>query len=521
MPRIGHGAAITVDEIRAAAAAVAERSAGVALAFAAVTPADPSRFDYLFPMLQNDPGALLPQSAATVEHLKRLGRAMRDTASEDENNSGIPAAYTYLGQFIDHDVTLETVSATLPQLLAPDLAPMSIDQVKATLFNTRTATLDLDSVYGVPAPRIGPRMTIGAVSATGSADPPLQRPAGKGDDNDLPRDGRSEDPRFDRSALIGDPRNDENTIIAQLHLAFLLAHNALIDRGWSFQDARRLLRQHYQWMVLHDFLKRVCDPAIVDRVIKEGPRFYKAMEEPFFLPIEFSVAAYRFGHSMIRANYNFNVNFAVPGDIPASLGLLFTFTALTGQLGPGGGQFDTLPENWIIEWERFLPANVNLARRLDTHLVEPLFELTNTLGEPETEGGEDAKRLAVRNLLRGYLLRMPTGQGVATALGLTAMTPAEIETAANSDEQAAILRESGFNARTPLWYYILAEANGAASKGDRLGAVGSTLLAEVFVGLVQRSEDSILRSKHPWEPTLGTKGRFDLPDLLRLAGRLS
>jgi hypothetical protein len=150
-----------------------------------------------------------------------------------------------------------------------------------------------------------------------------------------------------------------------------------------------------------------------------------------------------------------------------------------------------------------------------------LFQLTNSLGKPETEGGDDAKRLAVRNLLRGYLLRMPTGQAVAGKLGLTPLTAAEIETAADDPAQVAILQASGFNTRTPLWYYILAEANGSGSQGQHLGPVGSTLLAEIFVGLVQRSEDSILRSSCPWQPTLGSNGRFELPDLLRLAGRLA
>lgn len=516
MPRLGHGATISAASISAAAARVAERSADLPLAFTAVSPADPTRFDYLFPQLQQDPTALLPESPQTVTHLKDLGRAMRDRAAGNQNNSSIPAVYTYLGQFIDHDVTLEGESASLPSLLDPGLKPLTPQQVKERLFNTRTATLDLDSVYGLPAPRIGPRMKIGRVAPTGNPNPPLKRPGGKTDDNDLPRDIRTNDQRFDRSALIGDPRNDENTIVSQLHLAFLLAHNAIVAQGKSFEEARRLLRQHYQWMVLHDFLKRVCDPAIVDTAIKNGPRFYKAMEEPFFLPLEFSAAAYRFGHTMVRASYNFNENFQVPGNIPATLGLLFTFTALTGQLG----DFETLPENWIIEWNRFVPPSVNVARRLDTHLVEPLFELTNTLGQPEGPPNDlDGRRLAVRNLLRGYLLRMPTGQAVAKALGLTPMTAPEIEAAADDAAQVKVLQDSGFNARTPLWYYILAEAN-EKPKGQHLGEVGSTLLAEIFVGLVQRSDDSILRTAQPWTPTLGSGGNFTLPDLLRLAGRL-
>jgi Animal haem peroxidase len=265
--------------------------------------------------------------------------------------------------------------------------------------------------------------------------------------------------------LVGDPRNDENTIVAQLHLAFLLAHNKLVEQGKSFAAARATLRQHYQWIVLHDFLNRVCDPRIIARTINRGPKFYKALSEPFFLPLEFAVAGYRFGHSMVRRSYDFNVNFntAGPPSVPATLALLFTFTALTGQLGFPGGNFDTLPENWIIEWEQFFPTGRNLARRVDTYLVEPLFELTNTLGQPETEGGDDAKRLAVRNLLRGYLLRMPTGQALAKAFGISPLSASALEAAADSSEQTQILRDSGFNKRTPLWYYILAEANAKAA----------------------------------------------------------
>ena len=105
---------------------------------------------------------------------------------------------------------------------------------------------------------------------------------------------------------------------------------------------------------------------------------------------------------------------------------------------------------------------------------------------------------------------------MAKALGVSAMSAAEIEAGADSPDQVRILRESGFNKRTPLWYYVLAEANGKP-KGKHLGEVGSTLIAEVFVGLVLRSEDSILRTKK-WKPTLGSKkGAFNLPDLLRFA----
>jgi hypothetical protein len=219
---------------------------------------------------------------------------------------------------------------------------------------------------------------------------------------------------------------------------------------------------------------------------------------------------------MIRADYDFNLNFntsGTPGTLPATLGLLFTFTALTGQLGDN----NTLPDNWIIEWENFVEAcaSFNPARSFDTKLVEPLFTLRDFEGQPLP----DEARLAVRNLLRGYLLRIPTGQAVAAELGITPLTPEEIVAAAASEEQAAALTESGFDARTPLWFYILAES--AHFGAERLGPVGSTIIAEVLIGLIRRSEDSIL-ADNSFAPTLGsTPGVFNLPDLLRVAGVLA
>jgi hypothetical protein len=180
---------------------------------------------------------------------------------------------------------------------------------------------------------------------------------------------------------------------------------------------------------------------------------------------------------------------------------------------------DTLPENWIIEWENFVDAGTpfNKARRIDTKLVEPLFHLPNVQGQPE-QG--DGARLAVRNLLRGYLLRIPTGQAVSQALGQTPLTPAEIEAATASDEQVRVLREARFLERTPLWYYVLAEA-AARAGGQHLGPVGSAIVAEVLIGLVRRSQDSILRHKH-WRPSLPSAqpGTFTLSDLLTFAGVL-
>jgi nucleoid-associated protein YgaU len=507
MPRVAHGEVATPEQLHAAERDLAAQAASVELGFAVAAPAALQDFDFLFPELQDDDANLLPKSATTVKRLKELGATMQDPgAGGDPGDANIPAIYTYFGQFVDHDITLEASSFSMQQLLAANLAPLPLDKIRNELKNVRTASLELDSLYGPPAPRDPTnrnKLRIGRVSKA----PGTVRPPGKGDDNDLPREPRSGDIRHDRAALIGDPRNDENLIVAQLHLAFLKAHNQLVAQGRTFEQARRLLRQHYQHIVIHDFLKRVADPQVADRILRHGNRFYDALAEPFFLPLEFTVAAYRFGHTMIRDDYDFNLNFS-----PAPLGLLFTFTALTGDLG----DFDTLPENWIIQWERFIGpgGGRNKARRIDTKLADGLFHLQDLQGQEEQP--VDAARLAVRNLLRGYGLRMPTGQAIARHLGLPVLTASQLEAAAASPQQAQVLRSARFLERTPLWYYLLAEAKHHG--GQRLGPVGSTIVAEVLIGLVRRSEDSILRSPG-WVPSLpaAQPGRFELADLLRFA----
>jgi hypothetical protein len=558
--RLLHGRVIELAPVEVANAFLAADNPEAAAVVAAALRDDLRNFDFLFPNLQNDPANLLPEASPdTRDALVELGRTMLDIFDPAQpGDSDIPAAYTYFGQFIDHDITLEASSSGLGQgagnltdLFARGVAPLSVQTIREVLLNLRTASLDLDNVYGPPAQRDATnsaKMRLGKVTPVSSTAPgctpspsdgqfcrPELAPGQPKDDaNDLPREAKSTVLERDRAAIIGDPRNDENLIVAQLHVAFLRAHNALVDQGKNFNQARRILRQHYQHLVLHDFLPRVADPAIVNTVIQNGPQFYDPPPGQFFLPLEYSVAAYRFGHTMVRNRYNHNVNF--PG---ATLLQLFLFTALSGQLAPipqpapPGGGLDTLPDNWIIQWENFVEAGGGVTptktRRLDTKLAEPgLFRLQDQTGGspdptdptiPDIE--KDKARLAVRNLLRGYLLRMPTGQAVAGALGLTPLTAAEIEAAAGSAEQVAALQAGGFSDRTPLWYYVLAEAEHGG--GQHLGPVGSTIVAEVLVGLAQRSKNSILNAPSWTGPTLpsATAGTFELADLLRFAGELA
>jgi len=434
-------------------------------------------------------------------------------------DSNIPVAYTYFGQFVDHDLTFDNGPGGIADLAAGDLKPRGL----VGLTNERTASVDLDSVYFPGVPRVGHYLEIGLVTALNGAATPFMRPAGKSDHNDLPRQDRSEDAQADRAARIGDPRNDENVIVAQLHLAFLKAHNTLVDRGRNFHQAQHEIVARYQTIILDDFLARICDPQVYQSLRATGARNWRvASQEDMFMPAEFSFAAYRFGPSMVRTEYNYNVNFP-----DTNLTQLFSFTALTGQLSPRNPAtseegFPTLPDNWIIEWERLLPITADgprqMAGRIDTQLTDFLFKRQDTFGRPEGDGAPApiahiAPRLATRNLLRGFLMGLPTGQAVARRLELPVMQDGPL-----LDTLPDALKEvvTPFAQTTPLWFYILAEAGDRARgelAGNCLGPVGSTIVMETFFNLIQHSNTSILRDPVMRDAYRGTT----LADLIGMA----
>lgn len=520
MPRITHGSSISLESVRANTAAIQALNLALESPILLAPPRRLTQFGYLFPELQAQEH-LLPTGAETIANLKRLGASMRDTTPMDDRNSRIPAAYTYFGQFIDHDITLEALSDTF--LALDDPTVLSAEQVLQRIENQRTANLDLDSVYEPQAQIDGERMRLGTVTVVGKPIP------GKDAYNDLPRAGRDLDPRFDRFALIGDARNDENLNIAQLHLAFLRAHNEIVSAGHGWDNARRILRQLYQWMVVNDFLVRIAGQDVVNRV-KAGNQFFDPAANDFFMPLEFSVGAYRFGHSMVRAAYEFNhyMNSTGGAFIPGSLDQLFTYTALSGQLGDGEG-YDTLPEYCVIQWENFVNPLINSTRRIDTRLVEPLYHLRNEVGH-ELLGFMAS--LATRNLLRGYKLRLPTGQSVAARMNMPVLAAADLRDVIRANAQRAglstadqtALAAAGFETRSPLWFYVLAEAE-IRENGMRLGPVGGTLIAEVLIGIARRSADSIFDLGPGWNPSHLAQAmqrpmnpNYDLTAFLRLAG---
>ncbi|MEZ4727473.1 MAG: heme peroxidase family protein [Caldilineaceae bacterium] len=481
--------------------------------------------------------ALLPADnpATIITLLKSLGSAMIEDTDHRAGNSTIPPIYTYWGQFIDHDITAgtdrpgtEAMSLWTTDILDTTFYPVAPQSVvgEGGIFNLRQPHLNLDSVYGG-----GPddEATINEQifckdepdAAVDSADPRLALGQNTGDaaavpDADLPDPLLRDLPRrADKSPRIGDERNDENTIVAQLHTAFLRFHNAVVDfleaktgSTPTFADAAQLVRWHYQWLIVNDYLRTICLPQVVDEVLAADDHFFSARGE-LFMPLEFSVAAFRFGHSMVRASYDFNQIFSA-----APFHLLFEFT---GRGGLGGSAH--LPSIWIIDWKRFIdktsPHPQQFARKIDTNLAMPLIDLPG-------DGSDLARHLAQRNLLRGYLLSVPTAQFVASQLGVSLLSPAELVPADKPALETAFAAENGLlQAKTPLWYYILREAE-VQTSGNSLGALGSHLVAGTLIGLLQADPTSYLNQG--WSPTAenavtnGEDPLLTIGDLLHFAG---
>lgn len=509
-------------------AEVAKVGVSEALAMVGVTD-----FDYLFRALAEDPAKLLPAetpqaAATTVDALNKLGDAMVEQVPPPPRNAPIPPIHTYWGQFLDHDLTAATDIDKVIGIDVTPLTPLPAEGVVALLKNARNPALNLDSVYGdgpfaPPTPgkvavpyQAGDRakLELGELSVAGGGGvvvPPVD-------------DRRRDLPRVDRVAQIGDGRNDENLVVAQLHVAFLRFHNNAVDwvranepertgHGEVFSRARELTRWTYQWLCVHDFLATVLDDGAVDRVLAgEDDLLGLAGRERPYMPLEFSVAAYRFGHSMIRGAYDWNRNFGFPGDIfrpVATLEQLFQFTGTGGFIGGAA----TLPDNWPIEWDRFVELDdlfpVRAARPIDTFLSAPLANMVNQVAgtqvTPESDLEKLLKHLARRNLLRGFRLSLPTGQAVAEALGIPLLTTQELTDGLDQGIRTA-LDQGGFVDRTPLWFYMLRESE-VRTHGDALGPVGSRIVAETIIAQLRHDPRSYL-NQTAWTPAAGVR----LPD---------
>jgi len=489
------------------------------------SPSFEGRFGRMFrtlPAAQFQEGDLKALAAAMVAEPEPI----ENDEVDPEENRGIEAGYTYLGQFIDHDLTFDPASS-LQKQNDPD-----------GLVDFRTPRFDLDNIYGRgpdDQPYLyednGVRLLLGR-RVTGNAQDPQTR--------DVPR---NTNPGGRARALIGDPRNDENVIVSQLQATMLRFHNRMArflptipgnegllnDPKKLFEATQRQVRFHYQWAVVNDFLPTIAGREVVDKILphlKKGTSItvdkpdlslFHWTKEPF-IPIEFSAAAYRFGHSMVRPAYRLNTT--LPNPFP-----IFGDSELTSLTG-----FREFPSPWAIDWSLFFkirptaPATgkgrVQQAYKIDTSLVNPLGHLPAVIGA-------NVPSLAERNLIRGWRMGLPSGQEVARYMHVNVIPDAKLRVGKATEEDSPnnpLLTDisSRFAGNAPLWYYVLAEAQQEFDGNDdtpiRLGPVGGRIVASVFIGLLVGDNFSFLHQPS-WRPiqafTVG--GKFGIVELIKQA----
>jgi hypothetical protein len=402
-------------------------------------------------------------------------------SANNPNNDTHTAGFTFMGQFIDHDLTLETTSE------------LAVQQQPERTINYRTPYFDLDSVYGK-----GPS---GSPQLYDPADPLKLKVESGGIFEDVPRDAYGR-------ALLGDARNDENIILSGMHAAFLLFHNRAVDDLRSegtaeanvFSAARRLTTWHYQWMVVHEFLPHFIGQALSDNIVGAGPRFLGPDQQG--IPVEFQTAAYRFGHSMVRPSYRLNL----AGDNGQPFfGLIFDpaqFGLPDGDDLTGGSR---APRRFV-GWQTFFDFGDGQSRpnkKIDTHVSTPLFNLPPI----SIPGGPSV--LVQRTLLRHLTWNIPSGQQVARAMGVPILSASDLQELAQFDNSLL--------AATPLFYYVLKEAE-LVTAGECLGPVGGRIVGEVFVNNLRNDPNSYLNVDPNWVPSAGGGSSFGMTHFLTYAG---
>jgi hypothetical protein len=476
-------------------------------------------------------GALVPENRRQemIDKLVALGQLMNRAAdgqpAAGADESDIPAGYTYLGQFIAHEITHDKRG----DVLAADMEPE----------NLSTPEIDLDSLYGgEDGPKTHPQLYRKDGVHLRTRETMFTGDFNKSFPNDLPR-GTKESVK---QALVADPRNDENLAVAQTHAAFIHFHNRVADALAAagipadrlFESAREQVIRHYQWIILHDFLPRIVRADVLASVMRDGPRTFKG-DGGLFMPLEFSAAAFRIGHSMVRDVYEWNpLRRAGSQHGPARLIALFMQTGF-GRDGLDG--LNGLKSDWVIDWRHFYDfapmesfrtlrdvgqtPSLNRSARLDTVFDMHLDRVT---GFPDEKIEKAQRAITVRNLLRGFYLELPTGEEVAERMGETKLTPEQVAVGPHRE----LLEDPLLSGQTPLWYYVLKEAellgtNPEGKPGNRLGPVGGRIVAETLFTLVRHSRPSILENDD-WRPAFGRPAsggepaRFEMIDLLNFAG---
>lgn len=436
-----------------------------------------------------DDALLVALSEAMVEKPSAPGDSL--------DNREMPSGFVYFGQFIDHDMTRDTT-------------PLSAQREDPHgLTNFATPQFDLGALYGN-----GPHNNPELYDLDGQH--LLLRPNTLGI-MDLPRDSND-------IAFLGDPRNDEHLIINQMHQAFIKLHNHFLDHDaqGDFTHAQQLTRWHYQWVIVHDFLPHLVGQHLLDDMIftsgtriRAKTRFYHPAN-PWrpMMPIEYSAAAYRWGHSAIRPWYVMHNSPLSPN--PAALPIFNSDPDPAHAKDLRG--LRPLYQDATIDWNYFFdipglnpPGQRNFARLIDTQLARPLHDLPDSV-VAHVPGAILA--LAQRDLLRGKRLGLPAGQDIAARMQqLLPSMPAPLTNTQLDPTGRFGLANPGWSGKSPLWFYCLREAE--LGGGHKLGPVGGRLCAEVILGLLQLDSQSYWNAPTPFTPV---SPNFTMGQLLKLAG---
>lgn len=451
-----------------------------------------------------------PQSLAAIGD---KNGPLKSSGTAKKTNS-VPVGHIFFGQFIDHDLTLDLTSSF-----------SRLDRPEDTT-NFRTPSLDLDSIFGT-GPDGSPYLYWNSQSGANSAFNGAKLLTGADlagatavMQQDLVRSAHGR-------AIIGDPRNDENRIVSQLQLAMIRFSNKIAElihasSGLSnsdlYTETRRVVTWHYQWVVVNDFLKTIVGKPLVENILGCGRKIYRPEDCQFgsgygadpYIPVEFSVAGYRFGHVMIPQRIQVQAGKPALDVFGPKLG--FGFSPLT--------DLDA-----VVQWPQVLDLNnptADHADLLDAKMAKDLLDLPFV-------PANDIKSLATRNLLRGQAFRLPSGEKVAEACE---RTQSEINKVTNKAKALAAKATpaADISSGTPLWLYLLVEAGeigretsaGIYEKGEGLGPVGGRIVAETLIGLLELDQASYLGNNRSWSPAteiknLGTsKGLFNLLDILTL-----
>ncbi len=516
----------------------------------------------------------------------KLAQAMcRTTIAPECANSAIPPVFTYFAQFIDHDLCACIAPGQSSDGSRKFKAPDALFNLRTGSLNLASvygndplmgqSGFDISRYFQDPENRA--LLRLGSMSKnakssdqkTGAHAYDIPRLHDLLCHNDLTLQELNKFPDRVRhhfihpdgaiihhKAIIGDTRNDAALALSQFHLSWMMLHNTIAQHAQSqhkatqrgqddlFRWTQRQTRWIYQWLIINAFLPAVCDPDMLAKIRVRGPRIYREFfktnkpsnPHQLPLPLEFCLAAFKFSPSMTRTEYDWNSNFGYGSQHAtqnhASVEDLFDFPGneKNAMRFSNGKMAPSLPEKWAIDWMRFVQVPIQTLPHRSAYKIDTHMGVHRQGMEQETTRLHNARYRSTRRLLQlGHQFDLPSSQRCVASLRqahdlqIPCLNPAEIASGENGLKVCA----GDFDQVTPLWFYILKEAETQAS-GQHLGALGTLLVAETLYGLLEHDPTSYFNSAlkgRNWRPadSICPNGIeiLDMQSMMQAAGALN